>query len=388
MTKFEEIRALFPTTNSIVYANTAARNLISEPVNRAITEYLQERQMGTADKSKWFVKVEKVRDKMAKLIGADPIEVAFVKNTSDGINGAALAQDWKPGDNVIIVPDFEHPSNIYVWLGLKRLGVEVRTLDLDGPVVTASQLEQAVDERTRLIAIASVSFSTGGRVDLAAIGEFCEQQGIFLVVDAVQSLGVLSLDVNKTGVPALASATSKGLLGLYGMGILYYKKEYAEKVHPAYLGRYSIDLGEQHEQFMGDFGYDLAPGAKRFEIGNYNYLAIHALDIGLDHILDIGIDRIEHHILGLTDTLTRGAVELGYGLKSALEIGAMSHIVCLVPGEGMPPVTSLSNCLDQNGIRHSVRRDALRLSFHVYNNTDDVEAILEALKQARDCKKG
>ncbi len=258
-------------------------------------------------------------------------------------------------------------------------------------MVTIDQLAAACDERTRAIGIASVSFATGDKVDLGAISRFCEEKGILLLVDAVQSLGIHDFSVRRTPVAAAAAATSKGLLGLYGLGVLYVRKELAARLHPNYLARYSVDLGDSHEEVLGDFSYALAAGARRFEVGNWNYLALHALEAGIDQVAAIGVKEIERHVVGLAAALSRGVEELGYVLRSPRPDDApeaVSHIVILTPGHGRPggkwpSVREVSNQLKAAGIRHSVRRGGLRLSFHMYNNMGDVGVILDTLKRAR-----
>lgn len=378
MTPFEKARTEFPAALAGVYADVAARNPLSSRVRAAIEVYLDDRQIAADNKHAWFAKVETVRGKVAALLGAEPDQIGFVKNTSHGIASVITALHWQPGDNVVVVPDFEHPNNVYAWLGVRGQGVGVRTLPLEGPVVTLDQLRGAVDGRTRAIGVASVSFATGGRVDLDSIAAFCSEQGIFLMVDGVQTVGVMALDVGKTRVSALAAATSKSLLGLYGLGIVYCRD--AAQLRPVQLSRFGVDVGNEHESVMGDIEYTLAAGARRFDMGNYNYLAIHALDAGIDHILEVGVARIQEHALSLAAALTDGVQRLGFQLQSPSDPAAMSHIVVFTPPPGGPSVTEVSKFLNEGGVRHTVRRFGLRLSFHVFNNMADVEHILAVLR--------
>jgi len=377
--KFCDARKEFPAAASFVYADVAARNPLSNRVRRAVEQYLDDRQRSLDNKHLWFDKVEQVRIKVARLLRAEPDQIAFMKNTSHGISSVISALCLKHGDNVVITPEFEHPNNVYGWLPLRREGVDVRTLALKGCAVTLDEIKRACDKNTRAISVASVSFATGGRVDLDLIAEFAAERGIYLVVDGVQSLGVLDMDVQRTRIDAVAAATSKSLLGLYGLGVLYCRD--AEKFHPTHLSRFGIDLGDEQEYVQGDLEYSLARGARRFEMGNYNYLAVHALDAALDHILEIGTEQIEKHVLTLSGTLTKGLRELGFDLVSSCEPSALSHVVVFSPPAGRPGVPEVSELLNSNNIRHTIRRFGLRVSFHLYNNMSDVERILDVLKQ-------
>jgi len=144
-----------------------------------------------------------------------------------------------------------------------------------------------------------------------------------------------------------------------------------------------VDLGAEQEYVQGDLEYRLAEGAKRFDLGNYNYLAIHALDAALDHILEAGVERIEAHALHLSAALTRGLAELGFKLISSTDPGEQSHIVVFAPPAGGPSIAELSKLLNEHRIRHTVRRFGLRMSFHMYNDISDVERILAVLGQVR-----
>jgi len=380
MYPIHKIREEFPCFNRFTYANVAARNPLCNRVRNAIEGYLDDRQTGAETKENWFAKVEKVREKVAFLINAEPEEIAFVKNTTDGINCTGMCLPWKEKDNVVIVPEYEHPNNVYAWLGLqKRLGIEVKMAQLNGRRPERKLLEPLMDKKTRCVAISSVSFTFGGRIDITEILSMCKKYDTLLLIDGVQSLGVLKFDVKETPVDFLASATSKSLLGLYGLGILYCRRELAETLHPLYLARFGVDIGGAHEDIFGGKDYKLARGARRFETGNYNYLGIFALDAALDFIFEVGIDVIETHVLSLTKKLTYGLRKLGYKLVSPLEEKYISHIVVFTSPKDGPSEKVISQTLDKANIRHSCRRNGVRLSFHMYNQEADIDFILETL---------
>ena len=375
-------REEFPCFNRFIYADVAARNPLCNRVRNAIEGYLDDRQTGAETKENWFAKVEKVREKVAFLLNAEPEEIAFVKNTSDGINCAGMCLPWEEGDNVVIVPEYENPNNVYPWLGLqKRLGIEVKIAQLNGEVPERKLLEPIMDRKTRCVAISSVSFTFGSRVDINEILSMCKKYDALLLIDAVQSLGVLKFDVKETPIDFITAATSKSLLGLYGLGILYCRRELAEMLHPLYLARFGIDIGGAHEGDFGGNDYKLARGARRFEIGNYNYLGIYALDAALDFIFEVGMDVIETHVLSLTKKLTHGLQKLGYKLVSPLEEKYISHVVVFTSPKDGPSEKVISQTLDKAGVRHSCRRNGVRLSFHMYNQESDINYILETLSR-------
>src|SRR5262249_9660170 len=149
---------------------------------------------------------------------ADPLDIAFVKNTSEGIGIAAEGFPWQVGDNIITAAE-EYPANIYPWLNLKSRGVEVRFVETRDRRLWIDDFKSLMDSRTRLLSVSSVEFASGFRNDLVALGELCRQRGILFFVDAIQSLGILPLDVRQTPIDFLAADGHKWLLGPEGAAI-------------------------------------------------------------------------------------------------------------------------------------------------------------------------
>ena len=223
-----------------------------------------------------FGTVESVRSGFAQMINASMDEIAITKNVSEGLNAIVAALNLKAGDNVVLCPDLEHPNNVYPWLHLReRLGIEIRTVSGDGGNMPVQEMITAMDESTRCVTVASVSFSPGFRTDMAPLGAACRERDAFFLVDGVQSVGIVETDVNALNIDGLVVSTQKGLLGLYGMGLLYCRHEWADRITPVYLARFGVDLGGGvHEAALGSDNYRLMPGARRFDLGNHNYLSL------------------------------------------------------------------------------------------------------------------
>jgi len=156
-----------------------------------------------------------LRQVLGRLINASPEEIALVQNTAEGINIAAHAIPFQPGDNVIFC-DMEYPANVYPWMNLERRGVEVRIVPNREGGLALDDLEATIDQRTRVVAASSVEFLTGFRNDLQSIGELCRAKGIYFVVDGIQSLGVIPLDVRKCQIDMLSCGGPKWLMGPCG----------------------------------------------------------------------------------------------------------------------------------------------------------------------------
>lgn len=374
----------FPATARWIYMDVAARSVWPSCVRQAVDGYLDDRMLNGGDKPKMFEMIEETRKQFARLINADPDEIAFTKNISEGLNIVANSSGLRAGDNVVLCPELEHPNNVYPWLNLRRLGVEVRAVPpRDGAINVADMLTRA-DERTRIVVASSVTFAPGFRTDIDSLGGSCRDRGIMLVVDGAQSIGVLATDVHRSCIDAMAVSTQKGLLGFYGMGFLFCRRTWAEQMNPAYLARFGVDLGEAHEASMGAFEFRLQPAARRFDLGNYNFLAAAAAKSSMEYLTSFGAETIEDYVVGLAHRLAGGLLELGYPVCGGVPGGHLAHIVSVGElGAGGhdstqdPRFGALYKHLTDHGVRLSIRRGILRFSLHLYNTAADVDRVLD-----------
>jgi len=377
-----QVRAMYPGALSQTYLDVAGRCLIGTPVREAIERHLDMRMLG-GDKPAMFDLVERTRASFARLVNAHPDEIAYTKNISEGLNIVATAIDWRPGENVVLCADLEHANNVYVWLNLaRRFGVEVRTVPMRGGMYPVEEMAAAVDAKTRLVTLCAVSFAPGFRTDLAPLSEACRRHDALFMVDGAQSAGMIDSDVERFGIDALAVSTQKGLLALYGMGFLYVRRRWAERLAPMFLARFGVDLGEKGEAALGDFDFQLMPAARRFDLGNYNFIGAAAADASMDILHRVGIANIEAHNTALAVQLAEGLKALGLPLIGEPRGAHRSQIVMIgAMGDGHDVaddgrMQSLYEHLSANGVKLSVRRGALRFSIHVYNDASDIERVL------------
>lgn len=385
-TDFDSItaaRANYPALELWTYMDVAGRSVLSRATRAALDAHLDERMMNGADKAKFFELIERTRSRFATLINAAPDEIAFTKNISEGINMIATAFHWKKGDNVILCPELEHPNNVYPWLNMRRYGLETRFVPPRDGHIPVDEIIARIDQGTRVVTVSTVTFAPGFRTEVETLGRACRERGVLLLVDAAQSVGILHTEVERSHIDALAVSTQKGLLGLYGMGFLYCRRAWAERLEPAYLARFGVDLGDAHEAVMGDYSYRLAPGARRFEVGNYNFAAAAAADASMAELLKLGTPNIEAYVVGLARALAQGFLDLGLPVSGGAPGPHLAHIVTVGAmsanhyGTEDERYNRLYEHLEQNRVKLSIRRGVLRFSLHVYNNTDDIARVLE-----------
>ena len=390
-------RARFPGAERLTYMNVAARGLLGRDVREAVDAYLDARMYEGGEKSAMFEAVATARERFATLVRCDTDEVAITKNVSEGLNIVASALPWEPGDNVLTSLGLEHANNVYPWYNLReRVGIEVRDIPSETGHMPVEAMIEAMDDRTRAVSVSTISFAPGFVTPMEALAGACRERDVFLLVDAAQSVGNMDTDVVKLGVDALATSTQKGLLSFYGMGFLYCRRERADRLTPAYLARFGVDLGDLDETAIGGGNYRLMPAARRFDLGNYNFLAATAVAASLGMLLDIGTEAIEAHVTGLAHRLARGMLELDLtvcGGEPGPHIGTIVSVGELGAGHDQstnPDMDSLYRYLMEHGVRLSIRRDVLRFALHLYNDENDVDRVLEltrAWQRSRDFRR-
>ena len=380
------IAAEFPRASGTTYLSTCSTGLLPHSAREAVHRLLDRRVEGDMDKAALFATIETVRANFAALIQATADEIAITKNVSEGLSIIAGALPWQPGDNVVVCLDLEHPNNVYPWFNLReRVGVEVRSVSQRDGHIPAEAVAAAIDEQTRLVSLSTVSFSPGFRTDFAPVSAVCRERDVFLLADGVQSVGILDTDVDELGVDALAVSTQKGLLGLYGFGFLYCRRARAEALRPMSLARFGVDLGASaHEAAKGTDQYALMAGARRFDLGNYNYPGAVACDQSLQVIAGIGTKAIEAHVINLSHRLVRGLLDLGLPVAGGEPGPHLGSIVCIGHfGAGGHDSTEdaemadLYEYLTRHGVVLTIRQGMLRMAFHIYNTEADVDRVLE-----------
>jgi selenocysteine lyase/cysteine desulfurase len=369
------LRLEFPVTRRWAYFDHAAVAPISGRAQQALVEWAADMATnGDAFLGRWEQRVEEVRGLFGKLLNSDPKDIAFAKNTSEGIGYVAEGFPWQEGDNVVTAAE-EYPSNLYPWMNLASRGVTLRTVPSRDGRILLDDIVSAIDNRTRLVTLSSVEYASGFRNDLGVIGQLCRERGIFFFVDAIQSLGVLPLDVQQTPIDALAADGHKWLLGPEGAGIFYLGREWVQRLHTVGVGWNSV-IGS-HD--FGKIDFRLKPHAGRWESGTLNVAGIHALGASLDFLLSLGIGAIGERVLELTDYLCERGLRAGLGVYSSRRAGEQSGIVSLlVPGED--PRALVRRCKTE-GIIINHRAGRIRVSPHCYNTFAEIDRLVDSLVQ-------
>jgi selenocysteine lyase/cysteine desulfurase len=370
---WDALREEMPVTRNWAYFDHAAVAPLTARAQKALGEwaaYMADN--GDVRIHLWIKRVEEVRRLAARLLGAEPPDVAFVKNTSEGIGIVAEGFPWQPGDNLITAAE-EYPANLYPWMNLRDTGVEVRLVPTTNGRIEIDDVRKAIDKRTRLVSLSFVEYASGFRNDLDAVGHLCRERGLYFFVDAIQGLGVLPLDVRRTPIDFLAADGHKWLLGPEGAGIFYIQRELVDELHPVGVGWNSVENSTD----FANIDFRLKPHAGRWESGSLNVAGVTALGASLEWLLEVGVAQIAARVTELTDHLCDRAKRLGLEVYSSRRPGDKSGIVSLtVPGAD--PRALVQRCRDAKiVINHRAGR--VRVSPHFYNSLAEIDGLLEVL---------
>jgi len=360
----------------VAYLNHAAVAPWPERTARAIARFAEENlRRGAQHYPQWLAVEQRLRGRLARLLGAhSPDDIALLKSTSEGLSLVAHGLAWADGDNVVgVQADF--PSNRVVWQSLARYGVAFRGVDVVAAADPEQALMDACDRDTRLLAVSSVHFVTGLRLDLARLGAFCRQRGILFCVDAIQSLGALQFDVQACQADFVMADGHKWMLGPEGVALFYCRQSSMERLA---LKQYGWHMLEHYLDF-DRHSWDVAGSARRFECGSPNMTGIHALHASLGLIHEIGMQAIENLVLENTrfmlDFFSQHAQH--FRLLTPLDSTRHAGIVTFQPLQ--ESAAAVHRMLTGELVACALRGGGVRFSPHFYTPRKQLFRALELL---------
>lgn len=365
--------AEFPITRRWAYFDHAAVAPLPHRSGEALRAWADDQEHnGCVHWPDWERKLEAIRLDLARLIGADADEIAFVNSTTQGIGLVAEGFPWRDGDNVVTAEE-EYPSNLYPWMNLAARGVTLRTVPSREGRVWVEDLAEAMDHRTRLLTISQVEWASGFRNDLDALVELCRSRGVALFVDAIQGLGPLTIDVRRTPVDFLCADGHKWLLGPEGAGFLYVRRDWIERLRPLGVGWHSVVGSYNDPRNL----FQLKPTAQRWEGGSFNMPGLQAFGASVGLLLELGPQAVSRRILDTAAEVREIARGLGWTLVGSTRPHDLSGIVALTR-KGVDP-DAAARRLRERGVAVACRRGRLRVSPHCYHNADDLDRLRQEL---------
>jgi cysteine desulfurase / selenocysteine lyase len=371
----KRIRALFPAAQNYTYLNSAAIAPMPRAAVRAVTSQLEDASgHGSVNMGDWFATKARVRGLVAEMLGARPDQIAFMRNTSDGLCGVAAGMKWKPGDNIVSAAG-EFPANFYPWRSLRdERGVELRLSPQKEGRIDVEELTGLIDENTRLVTVSAVQFCSGFRSDLETIGRAARHADALFAVDIIQALGVLPFDLPAQYVDIASGASYKWLCSPEGCGIFYLNDRAIERVKPSSVSWMSVERPWDFD----DRDQAVKPNSLAWETGMGGSALFYGMERSLNLLQKTGVEKIAAYLEELTDFLCEILPTRKYEIVSSRAKGEKSQIVSIKTRNGTT-ADAIALHLQRQGIIVSQRNGCIRISPHFFNNWQDIERLAASL---------
>jgi len=371
----ESARGLFPNTKHGIYFNHAAVSPLSSRVVSAIQAFLNERSEINVEnyRTTLLPTLNALRARLARYLNAQTRNLAFVPNTSYGLNLLAQGLSWKHGDRILLY-EREFPANVQPFLALRKHGVEIDFLkDFNGEI-QIDEVEQNITPNTRLVSLSYVQFLSGFRLNLDELSEVCRRTGCLLSIDAIQGFGAMPIDCTK--VDFMASGSHKWGMSPMGTGVAYFSDELLDRLEPVFVGWLSVEEAWDFSHYDKPLKQD----ASRYELGTYNWIGLVGMNAAFELFEEIGFDAVTEKILSLSEYFSNKLTHMGF------------ELVCNPARENRSGIVSIKNvrnaeavfrALAERRIEISLRENYLRFSPHFYNTCDECDEVVSQLKPFR-----
>ncbi len=377
---------VFPVLAKRDYFNHAGVSPLARPVANEVRGFLDHFQHDAFVGFDFAAPMKRLREQAAMLIHAKASDIAIVQNTSEAVSQTAFGVALQPGERVVI-SEAEYPANVYPWMeACRQAGAElVRVPEREGDdgVVRVREedlLKAASHPKTQVLAVSHVQWGSGQRMDLRKLGQFCKNDGrtIFFSVDAIQSCGVVPVDVEADRIDYLQAGGHKWMLGTMGAGFLWIRPEWREESKPRVIGWANVRDALKWEEI----DYTLADSAERYEYGSPAMASILALGEGLSLLNGVGIDAVHGRVKALGDRFVDGLAALPYRVVTPRDAGDPSSCggaVCFVPDDADRAGAVYRTLATEHQTELASRCGRVRFSPHFYNTSEQVDRLLETL---------
>ena len=371
----EKIRQLFPITKNYAYLNSAAvaplPTVSAEAVGRQLRDVSEN---GSLNFNEWVDTKNRARAIIAQMLNVKSEQIAFMRNTSDGISTIANGLEWKKGDNIVSFAK-EFPANFHAWRRVRDVfGVELRLCPERNGRIDLDEFIDLIGGNTKLVSISAVQYGSGFRADLERIGRAARKVDALFTVDIIQALGVLPFDLEAQMVDAAAGASHKWLCSPEGCGILYLSDRARDRIEPTLVGW--ISVGEPFD--FEDTEQSYKPNALAWETGTGCISLFYGLEQSAKLLRETGAENIQRYLDELADYLCELLAAKNYEIVSSRARVEKSQIVCIKQLGDLHPI-EIAKRLERENIIVSPRNDRIRIAPHFFNNREDIERLIEVL---------
>jgi cysteine desulfurase / selenocysteine lyase len=360
------VRSEFPALANWTFLNTATFGQLPKCAEEAVTAHFNHRnETACTDFLSWFDDADRIRASLARLVHCAATDIAFVPNASTALGLMISGIQWKPGDRIVSIQD-EFPNNLYFPAHLAARGVEFVETPWES-------FYSALDDRTRLVLMSTVKYSTGLRPPLEEVSREVHRHGALFYVDGTQSVGALEFRVPDVKPDMLAVHGYKWLLSPNGAGFMYVSPALRQQLQPTVIGWRSDRRWREVDQ-LHHGAPEFVDAAEKYEGGMLNFPSVYAMGASVDLLLSLGPALIEERVMELIAQCT--AILEGAGASIAHRNSPI--MAARFPGHDAP---GLSAALKKRRILTAARHGNLRVSVHFYNDSSDLERLQHALRE-------
>ncbi|HHY16536.1 MAG TPA: aminotransferase class V-fold PLP-dependent enzyme [Firmicutes bacterium] len=373
----KRIQEEFDHLRDVVYLNSGLTSVPPRCVQQAYADEMEEFISSYGSESNWDEENSRARQGIAKLIGADPWEIALSNNTTTGLGAIAMGYPWDKHKNVVVY-NKEHPANLFPWLLRRDEGrLNLKLVDAPPAGVRADDIIAAIDENTQAVTVSAVQYSNGSFVDLEKIGKICKEKGILLIVDGIQAIGRMNINVRKTNIDFLACGGHKGMLARNGVGFIYCRQGLEERIIPPNGSYQSYERPTRAYPPYCDDTIHWHSDARRFENGNHNHAGVCALIASTGLINEIGIANIEARVRELQQYLY---TVLGDHARRLYPVS--DHLSGIILANFRKETRDqVQAILKSHKVYATVRPANVRFCINFFNTEEQMEIVARAIKE-------
>ncbi|HXX44955.1 MAG TPA: aminotransferase class V-fold PLP-dependent enzyme [Candidatus Acidoferrales bacterium] len=380
MTLATDYRTEFADFEGVAYLNAALQGPLPLVAARAAEEALEwKKHPYRLPDSAYFDLPDRIREKIARIIGARPDEIAVTTGASAGLGAVAAAIDWKPGDEVLVGRG-EFPAHFSTCLRYEQAGkLKMCVVEPRGRFISADDYIEQIGPQTRVVSASLVRFDNGARLDASRVAKACEKVGAALLLDVTQCTGSMAMDIRDMGASMAVCSGYKWLLGPYGTGFFWVASEWTDRLPLGAVYFMALEGARDFNAMPTAGNMRPVPGARRWdsaETANFTNLA--ALDASLDLVQRIGVDAVQRHIDSLIAEILDRLPGTGCVLASPVERERRGPYVC-ISARDPKDSPAIHEKLRAAQISVSLRDNALRISPHIYNTSEDISRLMQLL---------
>jgi len=376
----DQWREEFPILKNVAHLGNCSQSAQSKRVLAGIDRYLENWGSIGMDWDSWVNEVDLAKAEFAKIINADPSEIAIAASVSDLVSSIANSFDYTGKRKKIVTTDAEFPTVDHIWLANQRHGALVDFIPVnENHQIDISEYDKHIDENTLLTSIAQVYYLNGFKQDIQAITNIAHEKGSLILVDAYQSLGTDPIDVKKMKIDILVSGCLKYLFGVPGVAFMYVNKDLINSLKPTVTGWFG-----QSNPFLFQTRYnDWSNTASRFDTGTPPVLTAYAVKAGMEIINEVGQDRIKDRIDMLSAVALQGCLDRGLSTVSPFDVRKKGGTTAIECGDKIDSHT-MEKLLRQKNVICSGRGDVIRIAPHFYSKPEEIEYALDVIKSILD----